>query len=142
MPFSEIEMSPGSSLSYSTTFGGAYTTAVGVRSIRWAGSRPSANVSALADLSTVKKRKRRDPGTITTDNIFQKTQYDALFDIHLAGTEYYWKITTAGGSVLGPFFGHISEFGLDIPEDDPDTFPMTIECSGGGTGGTEGFAPA
>lgn len=140
MPFSEITMSVGASLSYSTTAGGSYTTAVGVRTIRWAGSRPSANVSALADTSMVYKRKRRDPGTLTCDCIYQKTQYNALFDIHLAGTEYYWKITGADASVLGPFFGHISEFGLDIPEDDPLTFPLTIQASGGGTA-TEDFIP-
>lgn len=133
MPFSEVEMSYGSTLSYSTTAAGSYTAVAGVRSVEWRGSRPSANATALADVATVYKRKRRDPGTLSCEARYEKTAYDFLHDTHVAGTELYWKVTTGAGAVLGPFFGHIMELGFIVPEDEVISYPLSIQCSGGGT---------
>lgn len=133
-------MSYGSTLSYSTTSGGSYTTLGGVKNVTWAGKKPSADVSALEDTTIVRLPKRTDFGTISGSGLFRKTQFNIMYTAWGANTFYYWKITTAGGSVFGPFYGNISDLTLDVPDDEVVMSPFSIECSGV-TGSSPTFTP-
>ncbi len=128
----ETTMSVGASLLYATTVGGSYTAVTGVRNIDWAGKRGSSDASALVNTVMIKKPKgRRDPGTITFDAIYGKTQYATLYALHNAGTIGFFKISLPDGSILGPYAGHFTAFGLKVPEDDPVTVPAEIDLTGG-----------
>lgn len=137
--YAEITMSQGAALTVSTTIGGSYTSVGGAKTIKWKGKRATSDVTVLADSQMRKKPKGiGDPGEITVGVQYGKTQFNILFGYFHAGTQVYWKITEADGSVLGPFFGHISDMELDIPENDPITAPITIDCS---SEGSESFTP-
>jgi hypothetical protein len=135
----EITMSQGATLTVCTTIGGSYTSVGGVKTIKWKGKRGTSPVPVLADTKIRKKPKGMgDPGELTVGLQYGKTQFATLFGYFNAGTQVYWKITGADSSVLGPFYGHISDMELDIPEDDPITSPITIDCS---NEGSEAFTP-
>jgi hypothetical protein len=135
----EITMSQGASLTVSTTIGGSYTAVGGVQTIKHTGKRGTSDASVLADTMMRKKPKGRgDPGEITVGLQYGRTQFNTLWGYWHAGTQVYWKITVSDGSVLGPFFGHISDETLEIPSDDPITSPITIDCS---LEGSETFTP-
>lgn len=140
MASSETTMSYGSSLTYATTSGGSYTTLAGVKNVKWQGKKPTADVSALEDTSVARLPKRSDDGTISGDALFRKTQFAIAFTAFRAGTKYYWKINTADGSVLGPWYGALSDLSLDVPDDDAIMSPFTIELSNV-TGNTPAFTP-
>lgn len=131
MASTETIMSYSSTLTYSTTSGGAYTTLGGMKNIRWAGKNPSTDASALEDTFIVRLAKRGDFGTITADGLFRKTQFAILFTAFIARppTKYYWKITTSDGSVAGPFYGNLSELNQDVPDDDVIQCSLSIETS-------------
>lgn len=140
MASSETTMSYGSSLSYSTTAGGSYTTVGGVKNVKTSFKRPVANVSALEDLEDVFLPKRKTFDPVTADGLFRKTQFAILFAAQQAATKYYWKITFADASTLGPIYGFISGLDVDIPDDEAIMSPFTIQPSSV-SGNTTAFTP-
>lgn len=130
MASTETEMSYSATLSYSTTSGGSYTVLGGVKNVKWDGKKPAADASALEDTTVVRMPKRTDLGTISGDGLFRKTQFAILFTAWTANTKYYWKLTSAGGSVLGPFYGNINDLSLDFADDEPVMSSFSIETSG------------
>ncbi len=124
-------MSYSSTLGYSTTSGGSYTTVGGLKNIKWALKNPTTDASALEDTFIVRLNKRGDLGTITADGLFRKTIFAVLFAAAIARppTKYYWKITTADTSVTGPFYAAIADLSIDVPDDDVVMANISLETS-------------
>lgn len=137
----EVTASVGGSLTMSSTVGGSYTTVAGVKTIKFTSKRDSSDASALANTVTIKKPKgRRDNGTISMDIVYGKTQYATLYALHVAGTIAFFKIVLADGSVSGPWAGHFSAYGLELPDNDIVMVPAEIDLTGGQSA-DGGFTP-
>lgn len=135
----EITMSVGASLSVCATIGGTYTVVAAVKSFKNKIKRGTSDASFITDVVARKKPKGRyDVGELTVEVLYGKTQYAALNGYMTAGTQLYWKITLADGSVAGPLFGALTETDLDVPEDDPVTSSITIDLGIDPTGGATG----
>lgn len=130
----------GSTLSMSDTSGGSYTAVSEVINYDFSAKVGSSNVTHLtSDTATMEKKpKFRDPGAITFECNFYKTQFATLYTAFTGRAQKFWKITLPDASILGPFKAHISDIKLNVPDDDRITNSITLDISNDGDSFTAG----